>query len=91
MLELDIRIDATQDPAERAELERQMDALAAEGTALEEVLNGMNVTDWTRDDYIGPGAELAARWHGLEGEALDLTRQLNEVEELRRECAEGVG
>lgn len=91
MLELDIRIEATQDPGERAELEQQMDALAAEGTVLEDALNGMNVMDWTRDDYIGPGAELAARWHALEAEALDQVRQLNEVEERRRECAEGVG
>ena len=91
MLELDIQVEASQDPAERAELEQQMDALAAEGTALEEMLNGMNVTNWTRDDYMGPGAELAARWHALEAEALDQVRQLNDLERRRRECEETAG
>ncbi|HEY7516033.1 MAG TPA: hypothetical protein VIC87_16205, partial [Vicinamibacteria bacterium] len=91
MLELDVRMEATEDPAEITDLHHQMEALAAEGLALEEMLYAMNVTDWTRDDYIGPGAELADRWHALEAEALDQVRQLDEVEERRRECAEGVG
>jgi hypothetical protein len=91
MLELDIRMESAADNAERVELEQQMNDLAAEGTALEEMLNGMNVTDWTRDDYIGPGADLAARWHALQDESLDQVRQLNEAAERRRECAEAVG
>ncbi len=91
MLELDVRMEATEDPVEITDLHHQMEALAAEGLALEDVLYAMNVTNWTRDDYIGPGAELAARAHALDVEILDVVGQLNEVEERRRECAEGVG
>ena len=51
----------------------------------------MNATNWLRDDYIGPNAELASRWRALENEAVDLVRQLQEVEERQRECEEAVG
>jgi hypothetical protein len=91
MLELVARINATQDPAERADLQAQLDALGVEANALEDVLNAMNVTDWTQDDFTGPGAELAARWHALEDESMEVLRQLQEVEQRRRECEEAVG
>ena len=91
MLELVARINATQDPAERADFEAQLDALGAEANALEDLLNAMNVTDWTQDDFSGPGAKLAARWHALEDESMEVLRQLQEVEQRRRECEEAVG
>ncbi len=92
MLELIARINATQVPAERADLEAQLDALGVEANGLEDMLNAMNVTDWTQDDYVGPDAELAARWHALEAEIYDdVLPQLQEAEQRQRECEEAVG
>ena len=92
MLELIARINATQDPAERADIEAQLNALGVEANGLEDMLNAMNVTDWTQDDYVGPNAELAARWHALETEIYDdVLPQLQEAEQRQRECEEAVG
>lgn len=91
MLQLSEQYNATQDADERATIQTGLDALQQEIGALEDVLNTMNATNWTRDDYIGPNAELASRWRALDAEAVDLVRQLQEVEERRRECAEAVG
>jgi hypothetical protein len=90
MLELVVRINANQDPAERADLEAQLDALGAEANRLEDVLNPMNVTDWTREDYVGPKAELATRMRELEIEVVEILDQFNEMERRRRECEEAV-
>jgi hypothetical protein len=91
MLGLVVESEATEDPAERAALEARLDELAAELGALDAELSAMNLTNWLRDDYVGPNAELAARWHALEEETLDLLGRLSALEERRRECAEGVG
>jgi hypothetical protein len=87
MLELDVRIDATEDPAETADLAARMDALAAEGAALEEMLNAMNLTNWLREDYVGPNAELAIRYRGLEEEVVALLPRIDQAMARVAECA----
>jgi hypothetical protein len=92
MLRLVEQINATQDPAEKAALQEQLEALGREANAIEDVLNPMNVTNWTQDDYVGPSAERAARWHALETEIYDdVLPQLQEAERRARECEEAVG
>jgi hypothetical protein len=91
MLGLVVESEATEDPAERATIEARIDALGAEMRALDAELNAMNLTNWLEDDYVGPDAELAARYRALESEALEVLAQLQAVEERRRACAEGVG
>ncbi|MGH7566792.1 MAG: hypothetical protein ACREK2_08175, partial [Gemmatimonadota bacterium] len=87
MLRLVEQINATQVPAEKAALQEQLEALGREANAIEDVMNPMNLTNWTQDDYVGPNAELAARWHALETEIYDdVLPRLQEAERRLAEC-----